>query len=173
MQYTISNNLSLEQANLLKSLEGATLNRIFLDDAGEFALSVFFDSSDNKLVVKNIPTTQSDGDEYPKLTVERAVIETQSYREVVVNKVIKNVLIIRDEASWQNNNSKWLIHSDIGIKIILEDRELVLLAHDSLAGLIKMIDLSETYPDQSELFEEYWSMKADMLESLKREEISL
>ncbi|WP_196607471.1 hypothetical protein [Pectinatus frisingensis] len=83
------------------------------------------------------------------------------------------MLIIRDEASWQNNNSKWLIHSDIGIKIILEDRELVLLAHDSLAGLIKMIDLSETYPDQSELFEEYWSMKADMLESLKREEISL
>lgn len=173
MQYTITNNLCPEQANLLKSLEGATLKRIFLDDAGEFALSVLFDSSDNKLVVKNIPTTQSDGDEYPKFTVERTAIETQSYREVVVDKVIKKVLIIRDKVSWQNNSSKWLICSDIGIKIILEDRELVLLAHDSLAGLIKMIDLKGAYPDKSEMFEEYWSMKTDMLESLKRDEISL
>lgn len=173
MQYTITNNLSQEQANLLKSLEGSTLSRIFLDDAGEFALSVLFDSSDNKLIIKNIPTIQPDGDEYPKLTIEQTTIETEGYQEIVVDKMIKKVLIIRDEASWQNSNSKWLIHSDIGIRVVLEDGELVLLAHDSLAGLIKVIDLRENYSNKSELFEEYWAMKTDMLESLKREEISL
>lgn len=173
MQYTMNNILSPEQTNLLKSLEGVTLKRIFLDDAGELALSVFLDSSDNKLTIKNIPTIQSDGDEYPKLTVERAAIETQNYKEIIINKVIKKVLIIRDEASWRNNNSKWLINSDIGIKIILEDREVVLLAFDSLAGFIGMIELRETYADTNKLFEEYWSMKTDTLDLLKREEISL
>lgn len=173
MQYTMDNILSPKQISLLKNLEGATLNRIFIDDAGEFALSMFLDSSDTKLAIKNIPTIQLDGDEYPKLMIEQSAIGTKIYKEVIVNKVIKKVLIIRDEVRWQNNNKKWLINCDIGVKIILEDRELVLIALDSLAGLIKIIDLRDAYPNKSELFKEYWSMKTDVLESLKREEISL
>lgn len=173
MQYTITNNLSPEQTNKLKNLEGTTLNRICFDDVGEFVLSVLLDTPNNKVVIKNIPKTQLDGDEYPKLALEQATIETKNYREKFISKVIKRILIIRDEASWQNNNDKWLIHSDIGIRIILEDRELVLIAHDSLAGLIRMIDLKGSYHDKNKLFEEYWSMKTDVLESLKREEISV
>jgi hypothetical protein len=173
MQYQITNHLSQEQVNLLKGLEGSILNRIFLDDAGEFALSVVIDNSNVKLIIKNIPTVQLDGDEYPKLTVERVTVETQSYKEIIIGQVIKYILIIRDEVTWNNNNHNWYVHSDIGIRVILEDRELLLIAHDSLAGFIKIIEFKKPISDEHKGYEEYWSMKTDILESLKREEINV
>lgn len=173
MHHKINNILSTEEAGLLKNLEGVTLKRIFLDDIGEFALSIFLDSLEYKLVIKNIPIIQSDGDEYPKLAVEKSTVEMQTNREMIFNKIIKKLFIIRDEVVWKSKNIKWLINCDIGVKIVLEDRELVIVVTDSLAGLIKIIDSREVCSDKSKLFKEYWSMKTDVLESLKREEISL
>ena len=173
MQYQIANLISPEQASLLRELEGTILNSIFLDDAGEFALNVVIDSSNKKLIIKNIPTVELDGDDYPKLIVEQCTVETKSYKEIIIGKVIKNILIVRDKATWYNNNDNWLVHSDIGVRVILEDKELLLIAHDSLAGFIKLIELKDPILSEDKVFEEYWSMKTDVLESLKREEISV
>jgi hypothetical protein len=172
MHHTIKNHLSPEQFEMLKGLKGTVLKKVFIDDVGEFALSVLIDSSDRQLLIKNVPTIQSDRDEYPKLEIEQAAREVHNYKEVIIEKVIRNIIIIRDEAVWQNNNDKWIVNSDIGIKIILEDEKLLLVAHDSLAGFIKIINIKkENFFNESKLLEEYWSMKTDLLDSLKREQI--
>lgn len=173
MKYKIASCISQEQAKLLKGLEGSVLNRIFLDEVGDFALSVVIDSSNEKLIIKNCPTNELDGDEYPKLVIEKCEVQINGYREIIVGKAIKNILIVRDEATWSVNDSNWLVNSDIGVRVIIEDKEWLFIAHDSLAGLIKIIEFSGSMGDKNALFEDYWSMKTDILESLKREEISI
>jgi hypothetical protein len=42
-----------------------------------------------------------------------------------------------------------------------------------LAGFIKIIELKKPISDEHKRYEEYWSMKTDILESLKREEINV
>ncbi|MGI5971174.1 MAG: hypothetical protein ACOX7P_05555 [Oscillospiraceae bacterium] len=173
MKYEIVNFISQEQTKLLRELKDEVLNSIFLIDAGEFALDVILNCSNVKLTIKNNPTVELDGDEYPRLVVEKSTVDTRNHKEIIVEKKIKNILIVRDEATWNNNKNNWLVHSDIGIKIILEDTVWMFFAHDSLAGLIKLIELKEHSEGENVLLEDYWTMKTDSLEVLKRVEISV
>ncbi|MEC0180520.1 hypothetical protein P4H61_03290 [Paenibacillus peoriae] len=132
MRHTIKNLLNQEQKNILKSLKGETFD-LLINEAGEFALSVLIEAPNRDIIIKNIPTEASDGDEYPKLVIEQAVT---------------------------------------GIKIIDENAELLIIAHDSLAGLLKSHKIND---DKSvdELLEDYWSMKTDHVNSLTRKEITI
>ncbi|NHN35236.1 hypothetical protein [Paenibacillus agricola] len=172
MQHIIKNQISVEQIDMLKSLRGTLLINMLVDDAGEFVLSVLIDSPVSKLIIRNIPTNESDGDEYPKLKIEQVSTAVSNYKEAYTGKSIKDIIILRDIATWQNNSDKWMVDCDIGLKIIFEDDELLLIAYDSLAGLLKLLNPKEEQP-VSELLKEYWSMKTDRLASLKREEIYL
>jgi len=125
---------------------------------------------DRKMIIKNIPTYESDGDEYPKLIIEQATIAVFNYKEAYIGKNVKDIIILRDKVTWQKNSDKWIVDSDIGIKLIFENEVIVLLAHDSLAGLLKVFNLNKEQPI-GEYLEEYWSMKTDQLISLIREEI--
>lgn len=170
MKYSITNHLNPEHLNMLKELIGVKINKILLEEVGEFELSVIIDSDDGEVVFNNIPTVELDGDNYPRFSIRTAHEEMQIHKELIFNETIQSISIVRDEAIWQKNNNKWVINTDIGIKIVLDDRELVLIAHDSMAGFIKFIDSSDNVVDKSKVFDEYWSMKTDKIDSLKRVE---
>jgi hypothetical protein len=173
MKYSITNQLNPEHLSMLKELIGVKIKKIYLEEVGEFELSVIINSDIGERVFKNIPTVELDGDDYPKFSISVANEGMQNYKELIINEKIQSISIFRDEATWQINNNNWVINADIGIKIKLEDRELVLLAYDSMAGFIKFIDSSYNVGDKSKVFEEYWSMKTDKIDSLKRMELSL
>lgn len=63
----------------------------------------------------------------------------------------------------------WKVEVDIGIKIVFQQEQFLLLAQDSLAGLLKVFRLS-TVPVE-EVLESYWSMKTDKIDSLIRKEM--
>lgn len=171
MQHEINNKLNLTQVGMLKDLVGKTLNSIFVDEAGEFALSIVLDVEDKYIILKNIPSLQSDEDEYPCLVVERTNVNVKDYKQIDIGQNINKINIIGDKASWQYNNNKWFVESDIAIKICMKELELLLIAYDSLAGFLKIISTKELLSNN--VFEEYWSMKSEKLDFLQRNEMSI
>ncbi|WP_179031946.1 hypothetical protein [Paenibacillus kribbensis] len=171
MRHTIKNLLNQEQKNMLKSLKGETFD-LLINEAGEFALSVLIEAPNRDIIIKNIPSEASDGDEYPKLVIEQAVTPKNSFVKSYGGKKIKDITILRDEVTWKTNDNNWFLEVDIGIKIIDENVELLIIAHDSLAGLLKSHKIKD---DKSvgELLEDYWSMKTDHVNSLTRKEITI
>ena len=171
MQHEIINKLNQSQIEILKGLVGQTLYSVFVDEAGEFALSVVLDTGNKYISLRNIPTIQSDDDEYPCLVVEETAANLKEYKQITIGKNIEGINIVRDKTSWQYNKNKWYIESDIAIKISIKELNLLLVAHDSLAGFIKVINTKESLPN--DVFDEFWSMKTEMLDFLERKELSI
>lgn len=173
MQYSVTNYLEPEQLDMLRGLLGVEICEMYLDETGDFILGVIIKSQDKKVAIHNIPNLQLDGDDYPRFSIGTANEEVQNYKKVIINETAQSIIIFRDEVIWQYNNIKWRVNSDIGIKIVLEEKKFIFIAHDSLAGFIKFIDASNTTADNSKIFDEYWSMKTNNIESLKRMELVL
>ncbi|MDG0873401.1 hypothetical protein [Paenibacillus dendritiformis] len=171
MQHIVKNLISQEQKNMLKSLKGASFN-LLIDEVGEFALSIFIKGHNKDVIIKNIPTEASDGDEYPMLDIELATMPKPDYCKSYIGKNIVAITVLRDRVTWENNSTDWFVEVDIGIKIICEDEELLLVAHDSLAGLLKL-HIIKNVGSVDEFLEDYWSMKTDHLNTLNREEINI
>ncbi|WP_068503832.1 hypothetical protein [Paenibacillus kribbensis] len=171
MRHTIKNLLNQEQKNMLKSLKGETFD-LLINESGEFAISVLIEAPNRDIIIKNIPTEASDGDEYPKLVIEQAMTPKNSFVRSDGEKKMKGITILRDKVTWKTNDNNWFVEVDIGIKIICENAELLIIAHDSLAGLLKLHTIKD---DKSidELLENYWSMKTDHANSLIREVITI
>lgn len=200
MKYNITNYLSLKEIKLLKSLIGTKLNKIFCDDVqlpnfSGIAITVVIDIFNTKIKIKNESVYEVDRDEYPKFkilntfeempvvveqTVKKIVngIETYEkekflYKDLLYRKLIKEINVVRDIVKWNRDNNNWIVKADIGIRIILEDRSILLLAIDSLAGFIYVIDSQMDVLDEKNELSEYWGMKSENIDFLKREEISL
>lgn len=172
MQHFIKNEIAQEQIDMLRSIKGASSLNVYIDEVGEFALNFAIESPDRTIIIKNIPINASDGDEYPKLIIEHATTPSPDYKLTYVGKVLKDIFILKDVATWQNNGVNWVIEADIGIKIIFQQEEILLLALDSLAGFLKVLRLNKTTPVE-EIVEDYWSMKTDKVNSLVRKEIKI
>ncbi|MGQ3478934.1 hypothetical protein [Paenibacillus sp. TY11] len=172
MEYVIKNTICPEKISMLKALKNYTPINFFVDDAGEFVLSVFIESPVGRLLIKNNAREKSDGDEYPNLEIEKVNVLEGDVRKMFSGETIKDILIIREKAIWKRNCDRWIVESDVGIRMIFKDKELLLVAHDSLAGLLKLFQMElENSRILNESLKEYWSMKTDNLTSLKREEI--
>lgn len=155
---------------MLKRLIGNSPINIFIDDVGELALGIFIESFQTKVKIINNVMMGSDKDDYPKFEVELAQESLASYKELCTGKKVENIAIIKDTVTWQYNGDKWSAIMDVGIKIIFDDHELLLVALDTLAGLIQMVILKNP-SEVNKCLEEYWSMKTENIKSLKREEI--
>jgi hypothetical protein len=172
MQYDITNRLNQVQIDLLRTLKGKSLSDILIDKVGDFALAVVLDSENLHVIIKNIPSVQLDGDEYPCLVVE----ETDAIKyikRINIAKEIESITIIRDKATWHYNNDKWVIDSDIAIKFSFNGYKLLFIAHDSLAGFIRIINVKEPLINECKVLDKYWSMKADILDYIERIEIDI
>ncbi|WP_438498619.1 hypothetical protein [Paenibacillus sp. IHBB 3054] len=170
MQYVFKNLLSMEQIDMLKSLKDASLINVLVENAGDFVLNILINTPKRQLLIKNIPANESDGDEYPKFIIGENPISDLNYDVIYRKEIVKDISILREEASWENSEKEWIVTIDIGIKIIFNDGVLLIVAHDSFAGLIKLYTLKNEQIVTGFL-EGYWSMKTDHLASLKREEI--
>ncbi|EFM08908.1 hypothetical protein PaecuDRAFT_4373 [Paenibacillus curdlanolyticus YK9] len=68
--------------------------------------------------LNSVPTHASDGDEYPKLIIEDVTTLNFDCKLMYVGEGLKDILILKDVATWQNNSSNWLVEADIGIKLV-------------------------------------------------------
>ncbi|WP_039832907.1 hypothetical protein [Paenibacillus sonchi] len=169
MEYVIKNNIELEQIKLLKSIEGASSLRLYIEEVGEFALNLFIESHDRTICIKNIPNIASDGDDYPKLIIEYVMTPSSDCELLYEGNDFESILILKDAITWEGDDISWKVEVDIGIKIVFQQEQFLLLAQDSLAGLLKVFRLS-TVPVE-EVLESYWSMKTDKIDSLIRKEM--
>lgn len=173
MKYEITNVIDDLSINLLRSIKRTKPLNIYVEEVGELALQLIIESPDKKLCVKNTPVMASDGDDYPKLTIEQAPIAPDDEMKRLYSCIILDEIVIyRVEASWKRNGSIWNVKSDIGLKLVLQQEELLIIAQDSLAGLLRVIKLSN---EQSinRILEDYWIMKTDYVDSLIRSELKV
>jgi len=172
VQYVIKNEIAQEQIDMLRSIKGASSLNLYIDEVGEFALNFSIEGPDRTINIKNIPINASDGDEYPKLIIEHASTPNPDYKLTYVGKNLEDILILKDVATWQNNSTNWMVEADIGIKIVFQQEEFLLLAQDSLAGFLKVLRLNNT-TSVEEVLEDYWSMKTDKVDSSVRKEMKI
>ncbi|MGG4143831.1 hypothetical protein ABEW34_11905 [Paenibacillus algorifonticola] len=170
MDHIIKNVISSQDIGLLKSLIGNGTYNIVVDEVGVVALSIFIESYQSKIVIKNNPSKGSDKDDYPRFELAQVQDVLPNCKEICKGKKIINISIIKDKVMWRYQGHKWIVEIDVGIKIIFEEDELLLVAHDTLAGLIGMFNLDKS-SKINECLEEYWSMKTEDMMSLDREEI--
>ncbi|TVX92184.1 hypothetical protein [Paenibacillus agilis] len=172
MQHVIKNDIIQEQIDILRGIKGASSLKLYIDEVGEFALNFAIESSDRTINIKNTPTNASDGDEYPKLIIEHATTLSPDYKLMYEGNNLEDIFILSDVATWRNNNINWIVEANIGIKIVFQQVNFLILAQDSLAGLLKVFELNKTTP-MEELLDDYWSMKTDKIDSLIRQEIKI
>lgn len=172
MQHVIKNEIAQEQIDILKSIKGASSLNFYIEEVGEFALNVSIESPHRTVNVKNIPINASDGDEYPKLIIEHVTTPSPDYKLTYVGENLEDILILKNVAMWRNNGINWAVEADIGIKIVFQQEEFLLLAQDSLAGFLKVLRLNKTTPVE-EVLEDYWSMKTDIVDSSIRKEMKI
>lgn len=172
MQHVINNIIAKEQIDILRSIKDASLLKLYIEEVGEFALSLVIESPDSKLSVKNTPISALDGDEYPKLKIEHATTLNPECKLTYVGTNLEDILVLRDVASWQTNGVKWIVEVDIGVKLVFQQEEFLFVAQDSLAGFLKVFKHNKTTP-LKEILGDYWSMKTDKVDSLIREEIKI
>ncbi|GAC43432.1 hypothetical protein [Paenibacillus popilliae] len=172
MQHVIKNDITQEQIDILRSMKGASSLNLYIDEVGEFALNLVIESPDRKISIKNIPNNASDGNEYPKLKIEHTTTLSPDYKLIYVGKNLEDILILKDMATWKNNDINWIVEVDIGIKLVFQQEEFLLLAQDSLAGFLKLFRLNKMTP-VDKIVEDYWSMKTDKVDSLISEEMKI
>jgi len=186
MQHFVTNRLNQVQIDLLRNLIGKPLNSVLIEgfvqnsvlvdgfgEVGVPVLSVILDSKNLYVALKNIPSVQSDGDEYPCLVVEETSTDIKDFKQISITENVESIAIIRDKATWHYNNDAWTIYSDIAIKIALYEHELLFVAYDSLAGFIEIINLKKPLANESTVLDKYWSMKTDILDFIERNEIPI
>ncbi|KKO54059.1 hypothetical protein [Paenibacillus sp. DMB20] len=142
---------------------------LYIDEVGEFALNFVIEIPDRKISVKNIPINASDGEEYPKLKIEHVTTPNPDCKLIYVGTGLEDILILKDVASWRNNGDNWMVEIDIGIKLVFQQEEFLIVAQDSLAGFLKLFKLNKM-TSVKEILEDYWSMKTDKVDSLIRDE---
>ncbi|QQZ61583.1 hypothetical protein JI735_02125 [Paenibacillus sonchi] len=101
MEYVIKNNIELEQIKLLKSIEGASSLRLYIEEVGEFALNLFIESHDRTICIKNIPNIASDGDDYPKLIIEYVMTPSSDCELLYEGNDFESILILKDAITWE------------------------------------------------------------------------
>ncbi|APH06220.1 hypothetical protein [Bacillus weihaiensis] len=174
MEYKIINKIKVGHLDLLKKLKGKILHKIWLDEAGDFSLSTTLEAANFHLTIKNIPSFQSDNEEYPQIILDTEVLNIEKdFKEIKINQKIKDIVVIENNVNWEYSNNHWSVVSDIGIKLILENEEFLFLMQDSIAGFIKNINSKDNIIITNNDIEEYWSFKTDKVKKLKIEEISL
>lgn len=172
MQHVINNVIANEQIDILRGIKDASMLKLYIEQVGEFALNLVIESPESMLSVKNIPISASDGDEYPKLIIEPATMLNPECELIYVGTNLENILILRDVATWQTNGINWVVEVDIGVKLVFQQEEFLFVAQDSLAGFLKVFKLNKMNPVEG-ILDDYWSMKTDNVDSLKREEMKI
>jgi hypothetical protein len=89
-------------------------------------------------------------------------------------KVLRTVKMIRDQVSWVHDSVLRTIEIDIGIKLIFDDVELVIMARDSSLGIIEFwIGTSQAWTNDSSTYRDIYSFHSDELVGIERNEISI
>ncbi|SDC37887.1 hypothetical protein SAMN05421663_102245 [Terribacillus halophilus] len=164
MHFEIKCTLNEEQIILLNELKGATLINLFIEDCGDFALNVALETETQKLLISNKTITASDDDDYPRFVIQKIETIDDDYIIKKINKVINSISIIRDNSTWHNSDHHWDTTCDAAIKLTLEDEFLYLIAHDSIAGFIKLEKINDENKEGLVL-KDYWAMKTDNIDS--------
>jgi hypothetical protein len=169
LEYIINNCIAMQVISKIVSICNKGRFAIDIDESCNFALAIRFLGSAKALTIMNIPTTQSDGDEYPILTSG----DTQNHcnwTHKVQFSSETTISIIRDNVSWEYQGNRWNVLSDVGLlfKNAKQGEQFWVESVDSLAGLIRY-GCSQIDTTDSENVREFWSFKTDNLTTLKRE----
>lgn len=163
MHFEIKCTIDEEHINILNKLKGKKLLNIYVEDAGDFALHIALETETQKLLINNKTITASDDDDYPHFVIQKIETIDNEYTIKKINKIINSISIIRDNSTWHNSDHHWDTTCDAAIKLTLEDEFLYLIAHDSIAGFIKLENMNDEKDDL--VLKDYWAMKTDNLDS--------
>ncbi|WP_243386165.1 hypothetical protein [Bacillus kexueae] len=103
MRYQFVDTLKEEELTLLRGLKGKVLTKILFEEVGDFALNLNLETSGGSVVIKNLQKLNSDGDEYPCLTVGKSLSSIKGLHEELIEKVIHSVTVIRNTVSWSRD----------------------------------------------------------------------
>lgn len=122
----------------------------------------------------NYPEKASDKDEYPKLNLTKNFEQKYTWFNLVLNKKIKEIYIVRDKVSWKNKGNFWDVTVDIGLVFSFDFEQLFIKAIDSIGGLMEYyFDAKVLVENKKNILEEYWSFKSDSFLSLDRNLIKI
>lgn len=129
----ISNNDQTYLQNLIKSKAVC----ITMAEA-EYTPAICLTVNNNAIYIVNNPILQIDKDEYPKIILVREVNYNYNWR-CLAEGIIKKIVLIRDEVTWEWNGNLWRVIQDIGLKIYINNIQIVIFAVDSIGGLLECL----------------------------------
>ena len=174
MIYDIKSVVSKNDIIMLENLINQRNIDVYIVGDGEYTTIVAFKGIYETIYFINYPTVQADNDEYPKMQFITGIKNKPQFKKISNNRALKSVRICRDHVRWKVEENEWNVTIDVGIKLYFDDYQLLILAIDSLGGLIKYYMGEHIQVGLSnEDLNEYWGFKTEELLSGNREELNL
>lgn len=160
--------LSSKDIDFLKPLKGSDIS-IFSETIDSKTAIIKLQRNDIICFITNEPTEQEDGDEYPVLRINTSSSFAFNANFVLENAKLLSLCSVRDKICWTRDGVRWEVEIDIGMKIATDKKEVLLLATDSVGGLMTFtsgVDIKT--PDSESELKEQWIYKSDEFISLHR-----
>jgi hypothetical protein len=174
VNHQIGVTLGRDSIELLKALQG---DRALIMEAGNYddlVPKVRLRAVDRTAYIGNVPTVASDGDEYPRLVVSEHLGWHYTWTCLsVMEERLDRVTVLRDEVAWHRQRQGWKVIADIGLRLSLSGREIVILTIDSGAGFLMCRDVNDPSLLDNLSVERVWQFKADQLDNAIRREIDI
>jgi len=124
---------------------------------------IFFE--DMAFSAKNVATPKEDGEEYPVLSFEsynqnKEFYKQEDFKFIEFNSVIKRIELITDKIMWKYHKQDYFLNIQNAIKIIMEEKEIVLYAIDTGAEAIDIFENSEDFEKKRNI-EKLWPVETN------------
>mgnify|MGYP001151509383 CR=1 FL=1 len=190
-----NNTLSSDSFKLLKSLHGEKVNKISITSAGlpnvqneshhNMAFFILLQLDNKEIVIFSSLNMSKDGQEFSEIRIvyphqfpdenelfdEHEAIDT-GLGYLWTPKSFLSGRVIRDNINWTDGKNKFGMEIDIGIKLIFENVELLVMARDSSVGLLEVwIGESQEWTNNTEMYQDIYSFSSSEILCIYREEI--
>ncbi|GMA99535.1 hypothetical protein [Pelosinus sp. IPA-1] len=173
MKFNIEGLVNTDDWMFLQRLMEVESINVDVAENGEYIPAISLGGGEDHAYLINCPITKIDGDEYPQIKLISDIKHKYKW-EKVVNGKAKKITIVRDEVTWEIGGDTWIVNQDSGIKIYFDNIQVLIMAIDSIGGLIKYL-VADSVPIEvsKEKLQNYWSFKTDALVMSRRKEIDI
>lgn len=173
LEFNIESLVNTDDWMLLRRLMEVESINVDAAENGEYIPAISLRGGGGHSYLINYPMTKIDGDEYPQITLISNIKHSYKWENVFSGRV-KKIAVVRDEVTWKSGGDTWIVNQDSGIKIYFDKIQILIMAIDSIGGLIKYL-VADSFPTEvsKEELQNYWSFKTDALVMAIRKEIDI
>lgn len=175
MVFNLSNIVSkFNGENLIwKEFKSSTIINVCFEN--NIMLKIIFLTDNGIYSIFNKVEYNKDKDDYSRICIEKInMFHCDNKTKYFLDEKILKVFLIRDKISWNFNNDKWIVVSDIGVKIYTKSFEIVILTIDDMSTRVELyFKKNNNYLIGDKInfnqnLLEHWAFKTDTPTYLKR-----